>query len=114
MGPGGELSDQPTNAYAPIGAQIATLSVKVWHMSSEYEKVLLSEASSGQLHSRDTYIIRWQYRVTITGRDLKVCPHFHSLSIQTSLTWNHHLQYFHSYGKPSLIVIRSKCLERRF
>ena len=33
--------------------------------------MLLSEISSGQFHSRDTYIIRWQYRVTITGRDLK-------------------------------------------
>lgn len=58
--------------------QISTLSVKVWHVL-DYDKKLLDEASRGQFHERDTYVIRWQYRVTITGRDLKGQPSQHGL-----------------------------------
>jgi len=43
----------------------------VWHIV-DYELVPLEKASSlGQFYSRDTYVIRWEYRVTVTGRDLK-------------------------------------------
>ena len=31
----------------------------------------LQGSSLGQFHDKDTYIVRWQYRVTVTGRDLK-------------------------------------------
>ncbi|KAI9563176.1 hypothetical protein GHT06_010634 [Daphnia sinensis] len=58
--------------------QISTLSVKVWHLQ-DYEKVLMDEVSRGQFHSRDTYIIRWQYRITVTGKDLKGQPSVHGL-----------------------------------
>lgn len=50
----------------------------MWHLL-DYEKVLLDEVSRGQFHSRDTYIIRWQYRITVTGKDLKGQPSVHGL-----------------------------------
>lgn len=58
--------------------QISTLSLKVWHLL-DYEKVLMDDVSRGQFHSRDTYIIRWQYRITVTGKDLKGQPSVHGL-----------------------------------
>lgn len=50
----------------------------MWHLA-DYEKVLLDQVSRGQFHSRDTYIIRWQYRITVTGKDLKGQPSVHGL-----------------------------------
>ena len=45
--------------------------MKVWHIV-DYELVPMESTSShGQFYSRDTYVIRWEYRVTVTGRDLK-------------------------------------------
>ncbi|XP_064474820.1 supervillin-like isoform X2 [Ornithodoros turicata] len=49
--------------------EIATLGVKVWH-TTEYEHRALPKTSYGQFHSGDTYVIRWQYMVTQTGRQL--------------------------------------------
>ena len=43
----------------------------MWHIV-DYELVPMESTSShGQFYSRDTYVIRWEYRVTVTGRDLK-------------------------------------------
>ena len=50
----------------------------MWHLL-DYEKVLVDEVSRGQFHCRDTYIIRWQYRITVTGKDLKGQPSVHGL-----------------------------------
>lgn len=50
----------------------------MWHVL-DYDKKLLDEASHGQFHERDTYVIRWQYRVTVTGRDLRGQPSQHGL-----------------------------------
>jgi len=51
--------------------KISTQSVKMWHIV-DYELVAQDKAASlGQFHCGDTYVIRWQYRLTVTGRDLK-------------------------------------------
>ncbi|XP_067938256.1 supervillin-like [Watersipora subatra] len=50
---------------------IETLGLRMWHVSaSEYYE--LTEDSYGQLHSSDTYVVRWQYQVKQSGvRNLK-------------------------------------------
>lgn len=40
---------------------------QVWHIT-EYEHRALPESSYGQFHSGDTYVVRWLYTVTQTGR----------------------------------------------
>ncbi|KAL1421896.1 hypothetical protein MTO96_022608 [Rhipicephalus appendiculatus] len=48
---------------------INTMAIKVWHIM-EYEHKTLPESSYGQFHSGDTYVVRWQYTVSQTGRHL--------------------------------------------
>lgn len=57
---------------------IATLGVTVWHIQ-EYEYDQLGKESVGQFFSGDSYVIRWQYRITITGRELSGKPSKHSM-----------------------------------
>uniref|UniRef100_T1J6L1 HP domain-containing protein n=1 Tax=Strigamia maritima TaxID=126957 RepID=T1J6L1_STRMM len=49
--------------------EITTLGIKVWHVREKLYKLLPRE-SWGQFHSGDTYVVRWQYMVTVTGRNL--------------------------------------------
>ncbi|XP_023234471.1 supervillin-like [Centruroides sculpturatus] len=49
--------------------EITTLAIKIWHIL-EYDHNLLPELSYGQFHNGDTYVVRWQYMITQTGRDL--------------------------------------------
>lgn len=55
---------------------ISTNDFKVWHVS-EYGKVLMSEASRSHLYTGDSYVVRWYYLVTATGRTLKVSTSGH-------------------------------------
>lgn len=57
---------------------ISTNDFKVWHVS-EYGKVLMSEASRNHLYTGDTYVVRWYYHVTATGRTLKVSTLHHQV-----------------------------------
>lgn len=50
--------------------RISTISLKIWHIS-EYGYKLLPEESWGQFHNNDTYVVRWQYMISNTGRTLK-------------------------------------------
>jgi supervillin len=52
------------------------MSVKFWHIS-ESDIFELPEREHGQFHSADTYVVRWQYKVSLTGRDLKGRPSKH-------------------------------------
>lgn len=54
---------------------ISTNDFKVWHVS-EYGKVLMDETSHSHLYTGDTYVVRWYYLVTATGRTLKVSSTF--------------------------------------
>ena len=46
---------------------IDTLAVRMWHVSaSDYYELM--EDSYGQLHSCDTYVVRWQYQIKQSGK----------------------------------------------
>ncbi|XP_043497626.1 supervillin-like isoform X2 [Polistes fuscatus] len=48
---------------------VETTSINVWHID-EFSHTLLDNLSNGQFYTGDSYIIRWMYSVTITGREL--------------------------------------------
>ena len=50
--------------------EIDTLDLQVWHVSSDVDKegvVLLDEKEAGEFYSEDTYVVRWKYKVSLTG-----------------------------------------------
>ncbi|XP_071451074.1 supervillin isoform X2 [Hetaerina americana] len=49
--------------------EISTIGVTMWHVS-EFEHEEVEEQSLGQFHSGGTYVIRWHYQVTVSGREL--------------------------------------------
>jgi len=49
---------------------VETLGVKCWHVEENTSKSL-PESFTGQFHAQDTYVIRWKYKVALTGRNLK-------------------------------------------
>ena len=54
--------------------EIDTLDLKVWHVSSDADKegiTPLQQKEVGQFYSEDTYVVRWKYKVSLTGRTLK-------------------------------------------
>lgn len=53
---------------------VTTNDIKVWHIS-ENEKNELDRTSASQFFSEETYVVRWYYHVTATGRTLKVSLH---------------------------------------
>ncbi|XP_049958498.1 supervillin [Schistocerca serialis cubense] len=59
--------------------EITTLGVTVWHIQ-EYEHSELPRSSLGQFHMGDSYVIRWQYSITVTGRELSGQPSRHSVA----------------------------------
>ncbi|XP_050688505.1 supervillin-like isoform X3 [Eriocheir sinensis] len=65
---------------------ISTNDFKVWHVS-EYGKVLMSEASRTHLYTGDTYVVRWYYLVTATGRTLKGEPSKHNVTGRTRVAY---------------------------
>lgn len=46
---------------------ISTLGIKVWHIL-EFNHSILPIESWGQFYSGETYVVRWQYRVTVVGK----------------------------------------------
>lgn len=44
-----------------------TLDVTVWHVLEHGPDKIQSEASFGQFHSGDTYVVKWQYKITTEG-----------------------------------------------
>jgi supervillin len=53
-----------------IHIYITTLKVKCWHIS-EYERHELLNENLSYFYSGDTYVVRWHYRMSRAGRDLK-------------------------------------------
>lgn len=54
-------------------SQIATQAVTVWSISeNSYEKH--KDSDFGHFYNEDSYIIRWKFRITITGRELSGKP----------------------------------------
>ena len=51
--------------------EITNLSVTAWHVA-ETDYTALPPSWSGQLHSEDTYVVRWRYKVALTGRALQL------------------------------------------
>lgn len=74
LGRGREHFDLETSRHF----QIKNLDVKVWSIFSDtYEEV--DECDIGHFYDCDTYIIRWKFRVTVTGRELSGKPSKHAL-----------------------------------
>ncbi|KAK2589098.1 hypothetical protein KPH14_001925 [Odynerus spinipes] len=48
---------------------VDTTSITTWHID-EFSHTLLDDFSNGQFYTGDSYIIRWMYSVTISGREL--------------------------------------------
>lgn len=57
---------------------VATTNVTVWHID-EYTSSQLSENSKGQFYTGDSYIVRWLYTITVTGRELSGLPSKHAV-----------------------------------
>lgn len=72
LGRGKEFYDEESNR----NFQVQSLGVTKWSiLENTYEK--LDEKEVGQFYEGDTYIIRWQFRVTVTGRELSGKPSKH-------------------------------------
>jgi supervillin len=56
--------------------EIDTLSIHFWYVT-EKDFIELSEREHGQFYSAGTYVVRWKYKVSLTGRDLKGRPSKH-------------------------------------
>ena len=56
--------------------EVDTLGVKCWHVN-EYKIEELPSSWPAQFHSEDSYVFRWTYKVSLTGRDLKGRPSKH-------------------------------------
>nr|XP_050855846.1 supervillin isoform X1 [Vespula vulgaris] len=56
---------------------VETTSINVWHID-EFSHTLLDNLSNGQFYTGDSYIVRWMYSVTITGRELSGLQSKHS------------------------------------
>jgi len=66
----------------------------VWHID-EFEYYELPEASTGQFHEGDSYVVRWNYSVTVSGRELSGAPSKHGT------TGRHRCAYFFWQGSQS-------------
>lgn len=75
---------------------ISTNDFKVWHIS-ENEKKVLSGFSAFHFFSGETYVVRWYYHVTATGRTLKGTPSRHNV------TGRSRVAYFFWQGQSSSI-----------
>ena len=51
--------------------EISSQSVTAWHVTETDYSPLLDEWS-GQFHSEETYVVRWKYKVALTGRALQL------------------------------------------
>ena len=56
--------------------EIDTLSINFWYVT-EKDFIELPEREHGQFFSGGTYVVRWKYKVSLTGRDLKGRPSKH-------------------------------------
>ena len=50
--------------------EIDTLSINFWHVTDK-DIFELPESEHGQFHSAGTFVVRWKYKVSLTGRTLK-------------------------------------------
>nr|CAD7587262.1 unnamed protein product [Timema genevievae] len=73
LGRGTKYFDEETHRHY----EITTQSVTMWHIL-EFEYTQLPQISLGQFHSGDSYVVRWRYVVTVTGRELNGQPSRHS------------------------------------
>lgn len=81
---------------------INTLAIKVWHIT-EYEHRTLPESSYGQFYSGDTYVVRWQYAVSQTGRHLSGQRSRHVAAGRERCA------YFFWHGRDSTVTEKGAC-----
>ncbi|KAF2366738.1 Gelsolin-like domain [Trinorchestia longiramus] len=74
--------------------EVSTKEYRVWHIS-EAGKTLLPTSSRCHFHAADTYVVRWYYQVTATGRTLKGAPSKHAV------TGRERVAYFFWQGRES-------------
>ncbi|XP_063981805.1 supervillin [Diachasmimorpha longicaudata] len=57
---------------------VTTTDVTVWHIN-EHSYSQMDDTSAGQFYSGESYIIRWMYLITVTGRELSGLPSKHAV-----------------------------------
>jgi len=70
---------------------MSTEELEMWHIS-ENDKEEMSGGSLNHLHSADSYVVRWKYHITSTGRTLKGAPSKHNV------TGRYRVAYFYWQG----------------
>lgn len=69
LGRGKQYFDEETKRLFEFN----TLEITIWRiLENTYEK--LDETSYGQFYDRDSYIVRWRFRMTVMGRELSGKP----------------------------------------
>lgn len=58
---------------------MSTHELEMWHIS-ENDKEDMNGESLNHLHSGDSYVVRWKYHITSTGRTLKGAPSKHNVT----------------------------------
>ena len=79
--------------------EIDTLDLQVWHVSSDVDKegvVLLDEKEVGEFYSEDTYVVRWKYKVSLTGMSTDMCRSITQKIIISSSFSHPHIFHFFS------------------
>lgn len=59
--------------------EVKTKSVTKW-MIQEYDYVKIPDEELGEFYSGDSYILRWEYQLNVTGRELNGNPSKHNLT----------------------------------
>jgi len=79
--------------------EISSQSVTAWHVA-ETDYTPLPEDWCGQFHSEDTYVVRWRYKVALTGRALKGGASKHSA------VGRERVAYFFWQGSDSKVALQ--------
>merc|ERR1719369_2359130 len=75
---------------------MSTEELEMWHVS-ENDKEEMNGESLNHLHSGDSYVVRWKYHITSTGRTLTGAPSKHNV------TGRYRVAYFFWQGECSSI-----------
>ncbi|RZF39379.1 hypothetical protein LSTR_LSTR000900 [Laodelphax striatellus] len=103
LGRGRTYFDEETRRHF----EITTQSIKVWHIN-EFTTSEVPEESCSQLFTGDSYVIRWIYNITVTGRELSGQPSKHISTGRDRcvyLTWQGSAATLNDQGAAALLTV---------
>ncbi|XP_039285134.1 supervillin isoform X3 [Nilaparvata lugens] len=105
LGRGRTYFDEETRRHF----EITTQSLKVWHIN-EFTTTEVSEDSCSQFFTGDSYVIRWIYNITVTGRELSGQPSKHAGSTGRDrcvyFTWQGSGATLNDQGAAALLTVQ--------